>query len=398
MKKINFKQGKYILPLIMFPIFFLFFYVYSEFTKDKNQVEVVVTKDVNADIAEASKDVQNKSISNKIDEYRKNFRDADGYTHISSLDQEVSQNAQYDDLYSSDEKRLLDSIEQARKNNALSRSNDFQHAAGFRPRSENISESDRQLLELLNPSNRNHQQELAGQEQAEDPVDLMKKQFSMIDSFQKANDPDYQKQLALEEQQELQRQQQARIEASRFTVQKAANTKTIFNTVKRDDDHKSFINAIIDEDITGWAGSRIRLKLMEDILVGQELVKKGTYLYATVNGFSQQRVTLVISSIMKGNQILPINLEIYDVDGMPGLYVPASAFREFTKELGGNSMQGMNMSSMNQDQQNQFLTSILQRAFTSTSQAVSKAIRKNKAKLKYATHIYLIDPKQTQNK
>ena len=138
---------------------------------------------------------------------------------------------------------------------------------------------------------------------------------------------------------------------------------------------------------------------MEDILIGKELIKRGTYLYAMVDGFSQQRITFSITSVMKGNKILPINLEVYDVDGMEGLYVPASAFREFTKELGGKSMQGMNINASGGDgeQQSQFLMSTVQRAFMSTSRAISEAIKKNKANIKYSTYIYLIDPQELKN-
>ena len=43
---------------------------------------------------------------------------------------------------------------------------------------------------------------------------------------------------------------------------------------------------------------------------------------------------------------------------------------------------------------NQMYLSALQKVFTSSSQAVSKRIRQNKANLKYGTVIYLIDPEQ----
>lgn len=100
---------------------------------------------------------------------------------------------------------------------------------------------------------------------------------------------------------------------------------------------------------------------------------------------------------MKGNKIMPINLDVYDTDGMIGLYVPASAFREFTKQLGGNSVQGLNISTSSTEDQSQFLMSTMQRAFQSTSQAISKAIRQNKANLKYSTYIYLIDSQELKN-
>src|SRR5690606_30452604 len=156
--------------------------------------------------------------------------------------------------------------------------------------------------------------------------------------------------------------------------------------------------AIIDQDIKGGTlGARLRIRLLDDILIGNALVREGTYLYALISGYDAQRVKLTISSVMLGNQIYPIELSIYDVDGMEGLYVPASAFREFSKELGSNTTGGMNISlQQNSDEMSQLYMSALQRMFTSTSQAVSKSIKKNKANIKYGTSVYLIDANELQ--
>jgi conjugative transposon TraM protein len=158
---------------------------------------------------------------------------------------------------------------------------------------------------------------------------------------------------------------------------------------------ENFITAIVDENLTGYAGSRIRLRLLEDIKAGTFLIRKGTYLYAEVNGFSGQRVTLSIQSILSDGKILPVNLDLYDLDGLKGLYVPESAFRDFTKDLGGNSMQGVNLQGSSQNQ-SQFLMSTLDKMFQSTSAAISSLIRKNKAKLKYSSYLYLIDTQALQ--
>jgi conjugative transposon TraM protein len=141
----------------------------------------------------------------------------------------------------------------------------------------------------------------------------------------------------------------------------------------------------------------LRIRLLDDILIGNAIVGRGTYLYALISGYEAQRVKLTISSVMIDDRIFPIKLSIYDVDGMEGLYVPASAFREFSKELGGNTTGGMNLTMQpNSDELSQLYMSALQRMFTSTSQAVSKSIKKNKANIKYGTSVYLIDTNELQ--
>jgi hypothetical protein len=118
-------------------------------------------------------------------------------------------------------------------------------------------------------------------------------------------------------------------------------------------------------------------------------------LYGLVNGFTQQRITLVITSVLTAGQILPVKLSVYDDDGLLGLYVPASAFRDFTKDLSGNSMQGVSIETGSAG--SQLLMSSMDKVFQSTSSAIAGAIRKNKAKIKYGTQVYLIDPQTLQN-
>lgn len=390
MKKINLKQGKYILPLICLPFFLLGFYIYKDMSKE-TEPQVVVTNDVNPDITPPAPSVTDTELTNKLEEYKKNYRDGDGYTAISRLSEDEIEQQSVASLYSESEKRTLDSLENALKESKSAGPTGKQ--SGFKPRSQNLSDNDKMLIGLLNQQPEEERQE---QEPQVDPAEMMKKQFELLDSFEKANDPEHQAKLAKELQEKELQKEMARIEASRFTVQKADLTKGMFNTLKPENSN-SFIKAIIDENITAYAGSRIRIKLMEDIMVGKEVVKKGTYLYAIINGFSQQRITLKVTSIMKGDKIMPIDLDIYDTDGMIGLYVPASAFREFTKNLGGQTMQGMNITTSSSEDQSQLLMSTIQKAFQSTSQAIAKAIRQNKANLKYSTYIYLIDSQELNN-
>src|SRR5690606_13155083 len=191
---------------------------------------------------------------------------------------------------------------------------------------------------------------------------------------------------------EKQRQEQ---EQRRLTVSKASGTVAAFNTVTPDRE-ETFITAMVDQDIKGYAGSRLRIRLLEDMMAGHFLIKKGTYIYAEIAGFTGQRVNLTVTSIMNGQHILPVRLEVYDHDGLPGLYVPASAFREFTRDLGSNTSQGVTLQQAAANN-SQLVMSMVQKMFQSTTSAVNKVIRQNKAKIKYNTLVYLIDPDQLRN-
>jgi conjugative transposon TraM protein len=177
-------------------------------------------------------------------------------------------------------------------------------------------------------------------------------------------------------------------------VRKSANPNTAyFNTVKNEG-QEEFIKAILDEGLKVRQGGRIRIRLLDDIYVSDYEIEKGSYLYGIVSGFSAQRVEITISSLLYGNQIIPVDLSIYDNDGLYGLYVPGSQFRDFTKELASNAATGQSINLDNSPENtNQMIFSTLEKMAQTTTRAVSKSARQNKAKLKYNTVVYLIDNK-----
>ena len=63
------------------------------------------------------------------------------------------------------------------------------------------------------------------------------------------------------------------------------------------------------------------------------MVKRGSYLYATMSGFSSGRVKGNITSILIEDELVKVSLSLYDTDGMEGLYVPHSQFRETSKDV-----------------------------------------------------------------
>ena len=146
-------------------------------------------------------------------------------------------------------------------------------------------------------------------------------------------------------------------------------------------------------------GSRVRLRLLDDVEIGGLFVPKGTYLYATMSSFGKQRVKGKIESVFVGDQIKTISLSIYDTDGLEGLYVPSSSFRETTKDIGSSAVQqSMSLDgSSSKNSVSQWAGQAIQQAYQRTSQAISKAIRKNKVKLKYGTRVYLINGKQLKS-
>lgn len=389
--KIDFKQPKYILPLILLPFMLLLNFGMQSFSSEEEMEDDRGKADLQESVGDVSDQVRNRGIDGKLDAFRSRYKRADGYTAIKNLRVDVEQEDEILSQYNAAEKRMLDSIDLALKNTwnqprpQMETRPEPSLGTNYTPSPQ--TNEDEVILHALNQmeSHKNTKEKA----RYEDPMDLFRAQMSLVDSISRANDPAFQltepvKELKVEIPQ-----------TSRLKVTKTSQPDKHFNTVRKSF-QSSFIQAIVDQDIRkGTMGERIRMRLLDDIKVGATVLKKGTYLYAWISGYEQQRVKLTISSVMVGDKILPIALNIYDQDGMEGLYVPASSFREFSKDLGGNVTGGMNLQ-MQQDpsSMNQTYLSALQRVFTSSSQALSKRIRQNKANLKYGTVIYLIDPEQ----
>lgn len=394
---IDFRKPRYVIPLIVLPFLCIFFYIYkSSFGKERTPH--AGRESLQTDLAGVSEQVRSRTLSDKLEAYRDQYRQGDGYTAIGHIGEEQVETEVPNTLYNEQERRMLDSIDRAMK-----------ARYGSPLTGESPSAADPQLPAVSgDPHEKALQEALAavGQPSSQkpgtpvradqpDPMELFRQQMEMVDSMAKANDPEYRAEQERIRQAELHAEHEREAMASKLDVTKVSGPAAVFNTVKPENEETP-ITAIVDQDIKGYAGSRLRIRLLDDMMAGRFLIKKGTYIYAQISGFTGQRVNLTVTSIMNGQHILPVRLEIYDHDGLPGLYVPASAFREFTRDLGGGAGQGISLQHAAENN-SQLVMSMLQKMFQSTSTAVSRVIRQNKAKIKYNTLVYLIDPEELRN-
>ena len=394
MKKIDFKQKKYVVPLLAFPLLLLFIYVGTELTKKKP-----ADKDTPKELLLSLGETQD-SIMSKNDAYDAFFERDDNRTMLEGLDKEEEQMFSYEDQLSIAQKRAIDSLKIAR-----AMENTYQPKASpssyYTPQKQN-DEDYRKSSEIIRMLNEQSYGKTSNEEVLEnpeapsqnpqpDPVKYLKEQLLVMDSLEKANDPEYQRKLAAEQRIKNNKEKMEAFLNSTFNVSKSG-IHSGFNAVYKETENY-FIKAVIDEDNKGFLGSRIRFRLLEDIFVGNRKIEKGSLLYGQISGFTMQRVELSIVSVFTKGEMLPVNLSIYDLDGMKGLYVPQSVFREMMREMGQNSIQGTSLDSGGQG----FFTSLSTQLFTSTSKSIANLIKTNKAQLKYNSYVFLIDEKQLKN-
>jgi conjugative transposon TraM protein len=405
---LNFKRLKYFLPLVCLPFLCLFFYVYHNRTA-AGEKATRPPGGINGSVGEVSAAIKKKKLSDKLDAFRNTYREPDGFTTVNPIQPEHPASPAFNNATSDLEKRMLDSIDgEMIKRYGLSggRSSSgiganrkaLSYKRGTAPRSASYDKALASTLASLSSRQSGVPQESCRRNPApppkeEDPMAVFKQQLAYMDSLGKAGDPAYkaekQKQAALAMAEDL------RLKEKKLKVRKTDDLSSDFNTLLPEK-KTSFIRAIIDENVTGYAGSRVRIRLLQDIKAGDMLIIKGTYLYALISGFSGQRAMLSVGTILYQDKLLPVKLDVYDLDGLAGLYVPGSAFRDFTRDLGGNSIQGVSLDGSGQNG-GQFLMSSASKIFQSTSSAMAGLIRRNKVNLKYNSYLYLIDPDALQN-
>lgn len=392
-KKIDFKQKKYILPLLALPFLFLFAYVGAQFMKDDKPKDK--PKELSLSLGETQ-----DSIMTKNDAYDAFFKKDDNRTMLGGLDKEEDSLLSYEDQLSLDQKRKIDSLKamSSRQNRYQGKGNPSSY---YNPNQQNNDKDYKRssdIIRMLNDKSYGKEENKYADTPKEktqsvqpDPVKYLKQQMLVMDSIEKARDPEYQSKLAAEERLKANKEKMDEFLNSTFNVSKSGINDG-FNAFYKEKEN-SFIKAVIDENNKGFLGSRIRFRLLEDIFVGNRKLSKGSILYGQISGFSMQRVDLTIVSVFAKGEIFPVHLSIYDVDGMKGLYVPQSVFRDMIREMGSNSVQGTQMDMGGEG----FFTSLGSKLFTSTSKSIANLIKTNQAKLKYNSYVFLIDEKQLKN-
>lgn len=396
MKKINLSSPRYILPLICLPFILILFSVYLKQAKPASTPGEQTGDSLRSDLAGVSQQVLGEKLQDKLQAFEQKYRKSDGYSAVGALADEQAPSSLAVESYSAREKQMLDSIESSIRSRysqgqgpGLSSQGNGRLSPGPAASTGVIEErAMRAALKAMDGTAQVPPKFSSGK--TEDPMAVFKAQMAIVDSIGKANDPQFRAR-------QLQEQRAAELKKTlgdkpKLKVSLSSAMGDGLNTVRPAPAEPAYIPAMVDQQLTVYVGSRIRMQLLEDIWVGQSAVKKGSYLYGTVSAFAAQRVQISITSVLCQQGILPVHLEVYDLDGLQGLYVPASAFREFTRELGTQSAQGISIDATGE--QNKQLMSLAGRVFQSTSGAVTRLIRQNKAKISYSTRIYLIDPDQ----
>lgn len=410
-RKINFKQPKYIFPLVVFiPLCALVYFVMQTFGGGEDVQQTVATDRINTELPQANAE----EAGDKMYEMSRRFGDEDAFTAVGAIGEEQKKAEELEHGYSEDELNKLDAAEAER----------IRQQQEMEELERSLAESRRHINSFAygdnaSSGNRSGNGSRTGTSTTTEGYTSQDDFAKDLEEIQRRS---YERQKAIEsglgigrfDRDELAEKQRADSIAKVRQAEKERNRPKLviksgdtnaekFHTVTSPDDvaEAKLIRAMIDQTTKAKEGTRLRFKLLDDITVSNTKLKKGTYLYGTVTGFGQQRVKATITSILVGDKFINVKLSVFDNDGMEGFYVPESSFREFVKDASSSAVQ-QNISFESEDGYGSGISGevlalqALQNVYNSASSAISSNIRKNKAKIKYNTIVYLINSEEAR--
>lgn len=107
------------------------------------------------------------------------------------------------------------------------------------------------------------------------------------------------------------------------------------------------IQAEIYGEQTVVNGSTLRISLREDVQLAGSKLRKGSMLFGVV-GLQGDRLQVRISGIRMDQSLLPVELALFDLDGIAGIYIPGSITREGAKNALDQGIQAMRFSELNE--------------------------------------------------
>ena len=377
LEKINWRQPKYMLPAILyFPLLGASYFIFDLFHTETLEIKdktMQTTEFLNPELPGAQ--IKDDGIGSKYENMAKSWGKIQDYSAVDNIDRDESgkKKEEYESKYTQDDLDLL--TEQEQEKAAA-----VEIASAKAREQEALAELEKALAEAR----------LKGQNPVQPPAETETADTVPPRATEVSGTIDEEKRAVKAPSDDA---------PPNEVVRKVKTASDYFNTLAKDAREPKLIQAIIDENIKAVDGSRVRLRLLDDVEIGKYVVKRGTYLYATVSGFSSGRVKGSISSILVDDELMKVSLSIYDTDGMEGLYVPNSQFRETSKDVASSAMSGnmnMGMGSTGSSLA-QWGMQAVTNAYQKTSNAISKAIKKNKVKLKYGTFVYLVNGQEKKN-
>jgi Bacteroides conjugative transposon TraM protein len=159
---------------------------------------------------------------------------------------------------------------------------------------------------------------------------------------------------------------------------------------KEDMTDKNSIRACVYQTITLSNGKELQLRLLEPMRAGDMLIPANTIMTGSAK-ISGERLQIVINSIQHAENIIPVEMTVYDMDGIQGIFVPNSDEIKAVKEIAANMGTSMGSSiTITDDATSQLAADLGRSAIQGTAQYVSAKMREVNVTLKAGYKVLLL--------
>ncbi|MGI8949954.1 MAG: conjugative transposon protein TraM [Chitinophagaceae bacterium] len=157
------------------------------------------------------------------------------------------------------------------------------------------------------------------------------------------------------------------------------------------EEKQNAIAAIVPETQTLVSGSTVKLLLSDDVSIKGLTVPKNTFVYGTAS-LNDERLKITINSIRFQQNILPVSLEVYDLDGLAGIYIPGSISRDVAKQSADQGINSIGITTLDPSIAAQATSAGIQAAKT----LISKKVKLTKITIREGYQVLLKDNTQKQ--
>lgn len=152
------------------------------------------------------------------------------------------------------------------------------------------------------------------------------------------------------------------------------------------------IEAVIHETQTLVNGSTVKLRLLNDVVINGVNIPKDNFIFGTAQ-LTGERLGIRVNSIRYNQSLFPVDLSVYDIDGLSGIYIPGAITRDAAKESADRSIQTIGMTSLDPSWGAQAATAGIQAART----LLSRKVKLVKVTVKAGYQVLLRDEKRKQD-
>lgn len=152
---------------------------------------------------------------------------------------------------------------------------------------------------------------------------------------------------------------------------------------------RNAIAAVIAETQTILNGSTIKMRLVQDVYINGVKIPKDSFVYGLAS-LKGERLSIKINTIRFNTMLFPVELAVYDLDGLDGIFIPGAINRDVAKASADRSMSTLGVGTLDDSWEAQAAGA----GFEAAKSLFSKKVKLVKVVVKAGYQILLYDEKQ----